>query len=96
MKSALVGAPSVRLFSAVLLADGLQGVQGAFDVADLRCQAVYGLHGAIQLLAAGHQRVHALQEPGNVGGKKKLPSNHKWIEREKHNRNIKQPEPPPL
>lgn len=70
MKSDLAGAPSVRLFSAVLLADGLQGVQGALDVADLRCQAVYGLHGAIQLLAAGHQRVHALQEPGNVGGKK--------------------------
>lgn len=56
----------MRLFSVALFADGLQGVQGSFDVADLRCQAVDGLHGAIQLLAAGHQRVHALQGPGNV------------------------------
>lgn len=54
--------PACACFFAALLADGLQGVQGAFDVADLRCQAVYGLHGAIQLLAAGHQGVHALQE----------------------------------
>lgn len=43
-----------------LLADSLQGVQGAFDVTDLCGQRVYGLHGAVQLLAASHQCVHAL------------------------------------
>lgn len=43
-----------------LLADTLQSIQGAFDVADLCRQGVYRLHGTIQLLAASHQRVHAL------------------------------------
>lgn len=47
----------------VLLADRLQRVQSAFDVTDLCRQGVYRLHGAIQLLAASHQRVHALWEP---------------------------------
>lgn len=27
-----------------LLADGLQSIQGAFDIANLRSQSVYGLH----------------------------------------------------
>lgn len=48
--------------AAVLLAEGLQRVQGALDVTDLRGQCVYGLHGSIQLFAACHQRVHALWE----------------------------------
>lgn len=43
-----------------LFADSLQSVQGAFDVADLSSQGVYGLHGTIQLLAASHQSVHTL------------------------------------
>lgn len=43
-----------------LLADGLQGIEGAFDVTDLCSQGVYGLHGTIQLLAASHQCVHTL------------------------------------
>lgn len=37
-----------------LLADRLQGIQSAFDVPDLSSQSVYGLHGTIQLLTAGH------------------------------------------
>lgn len=55
----------------MLLADRLQRVQGAFDVADLCGQGVYGLHGAIQLLAASHQRVHALWEPKCKAGDEK-------------------------
>lgn len=43
-----------------LLANGFQSVQGAFDVTDLCGQGVYGLHGAVQLLTASHQRVHTL------------------------------------
>lgn len=38
----------------VLLANCLQSVKGAFDIAYLRSQVVYGLHGTIQLLAASH------------------------------------------
>lgn len=44
-----------------LLADGLQRVQSSLDVSDLRRQDVDGLHGAVQLLATRHQRVHALR-----------------------------------
>lgn len=51
---------SRRWRRAELLTDGLQSVQGAFDVSDLRCQRVDGLHRAVQLLTAGHQSVHAL------------------------------------
>lgn len=51
-----------------LLADRLQSVQGAFDVTDLCSQGVYGLHGTVQLLAASHQRVHALWEPRYKAG----------------------------
>lgn len=51
-----------RTGAAVLLADCLQRVQSAFDVTDLCRQGVYRLHGAIQLLTASHQRVHALWE----------------------------------
>lgn len=73
---------------AALLADGLQGVQGAFDVADLRCQGVYGLHGAIQLLTASHQRVHALwrrKHKGKEGGDALQQTSDKQGERKTNN-----------
>lgn len=61
----------IRSGLVVLLADRLQRVQSAFNVADLRSQSVYGLHGTIQLLTASHQCVHALWEPEcNAGDEK--------------------------
>lgn len=57
--------------AAWLLAQGLQSIQSALDVTDLCGQRVYGLHGAIQLLAAGHQSVHALWEPKHKACTKK-------------------------
>ena len=48
---------------AASLAEGLQKLQSALDVTDLSGQCVYGLHGAVQLLAARHKSVHALWEP---------------------------------
>lgn len=44
-----------------LLANSLQGVEGALDVSDLSCKHVDGLHGAVKLLATSHQCIHSLQ-----------------------------------
>lgn len=63
---------------AVLLAQGLQRVQSTLDITDLCGQCVYGLHGAIQLLAAGHQSVHTLWEPKHKARNKK--DEAKWSE----------------
>ena len=52
-----------------LLAERLEGVQGALDVADLLRQRVDGLHGAVQLLTTCHQRVHSLETQRRAGGK---------------------------
>lgn len=59
----------------MLLAQGLQRVQSTLDITDLCGQCVYGLHGAIQLLAAGHQSVHALWEPKHKACKRKMQPN---------------------
>ncbi|TFJ98878.1 Receptor activity-modifying protein 3 [Platysternon megacephalum] len=47
-----------KCFPPALLAQRLEYLQGPFDLPDLFGQGVDRLHGAVQFLAAGHQRVH--------------------------------------